>query len=421
MRAFFKTIGRSRIAAAFVLTLMVLMINCSDQQLGLEPLPSSSGAVVTGVLRAGNDLVEGATVRLEPIYGGLTLSVSMAIDRAGGIPVSPVEYSSDILVTVSDLEGRYFFDGLDTGTYMIGTQAKDHTAGSAYANITPELAAASDTTFVDIDLVPTGTFTGNVFLQNADNYSSTVVYVTGSSNVAVTNMYGHYELKHVPIGEHTIQATHTGWIDDDTNGTLAAAGDSVHLSSMTLMRDANMAPEVEIDPLADFPVASIFDETVFTATAEDPDGDIVLVEWDFTDDGTFDLEGDVTVLSTTYAPPDTGTYRAKIRVTDDDGAIGLAVLNYYVHDAIYVWGEEGNDTNPGTASQPVQTITQGITLAEVTGQPVIVHLGSYWEEVIFKSNVSIYGGYDRESGWTRTPGNYSQVWLQSYYEHVATA
>ncbi|MCK4539399.1 MAG: hypothetical protein KAV42_11435, partial [Candidatus Krumholzibacteria bacterium] len=348
MRAYSRTKSRSILTSGVILILLLIMINCSDQDLGLEPLPSSTGGVVSGTLRAGDTVVESATVRLEPLYGGIALSVAMLIDRTGDIPVSPIEYSSDIRVTVSDSEGCYFFDGLEAGTYLIETQAEDHLAGSADAHISPELAAASDTTFVDIDLVPTGTFTGNAFLQNMTDHSSTVVYVKGSSNAGFTDAAGDYEIRHVPIGGHTIQATHTGWLDQSTSAELAAAGDSVHLSPLFLPRNANMAPEVEIQPLATLPSPSIFDDIEFIATADDPDGNIVLVEWDFTDDGTFDLEGDATILSTIYAPPDTGIYRCKIRVTDDDDAIGLAVVEYHVRDAIYVWGEGGEDGKPGT-------------------------------------------------------------------------
>jgi hypothetical protein len=404
-----------------ILPLALLALDCSDKQIGLEPLHSSTGGVVSGTIRAGDGVVEGATVRLEPVYGGVALSVLQMIDRAEGSPFAGTKTGEEIRVTVSNANGRYVFDGLEAGTYLIETQAEDHTAGSAHAHITPELATAAETTFVDIDLVPTGTFTGNATLQNMTDHSSTVVYVKGSSNAGFTDASGDYEIKHVPIGDHTIQATHTGWIDQSTTGSLTFAGDSLHLSPLLLPRESNMEPEVEIQPLPTFPSANIFDVINFVATADDPDGTIVLVEWDFTDDGTFDLEGDATILSTSYAPPDTGSYRCKIRVTDDDDAIGLAVLEYHVRDAIFVSGEDGDNAYPGTRGLPVQTIQHGIDLAEPLGVPVIVNYGSYWEEIQFKSNVSVRGGYDRETGWTRADGVYSEIWLQSFYNHVATA
>jgi hypothetical protein len=407
---------------AVFLVFFLLIPNCGNQELSLEPLPGTPpDAVLTGTLRAGDTGVADATVRLEPVVDGVALSVAVRIDEVAGVTAgAEKETAAGIRVTVSDSRGRYAFDGLDAGSYLISAQAEDHLAGSAQAAISRDAAAAAGTTFVDIDLVPTGTFTGNATLQNATDHSSTVVYVTGSSYVAVTDALGDYELSGVPIGDHTIQATHTGWLDQSTVGTLTAAGDSVGLASLVLPREANMAPIAEILPLPSLPALNVYEPVAFEATATDPDGTIELVEWDFEDDGVFDHSGPA-ALNVSWMPPDSGSYRAKIRVTDDKGAIGLAVLEYHVYDAIYVWGEEGSDSDPGTMSQPVQTIQQGITLAEPLGLLVIVHAGSYWEEVQFKSYVSVWGGYDSETGWTRPPGSYSEVWLQSFYEHVATA
>jgi hypothetical protein len=409
------------IIVTFLVSFLIIL-NCGNQELSLDPLPGAPpGGVLTGTLRAGDTGVADATVRLEPVVDGIALSVAARIDEVAGVTAGAgKENTAGIRVTISDSRGKYAFDGLEAGIYLIVTQAEDHLAGSAQAIISREAAAAAGTTFVDIALVPTGTFTGNATLQNATDHSSTVVYVTGSSNVAVTDALGDYELSGVPIGAHTIQATHTGWLDQSTTGTLTAAGDSVNLASLVLPREANMAPIAEILPLASFPASNIYEPIPFEATATDPDGTVELVEWDFQDDGVFDYSGPA-ALQVNWAVPDTGSYRAKIRVTDDKGAIGLAVLDYHVYDAIYVWGDEGSDSDPGTMSQPVQTIQQGITLAEPMGLLVIVHAGSYWEEVQFKSYVSVWGGYDSETGWMRPPGSYSEVWLQSFYEHVATA
>lgn len=392
----------------------------------MDPLPDSpAGGVIAGAVRAGDAGVADATVRLEPVVDGIAVSVAEKIaevaGRTVGVPAGTAEETgAGIRVTISDSHGRYAFDGLESGNYLIVSQAEDHLAGSALAVIPRDLAAAAGTTFVDINLMPTGTFTGNATLQNMTDHSSTVVYVTGSSNVAVTNSTGDYALTGVPVGDHVIQATHTGWLDQSTGGTLTTAGEFYELSSLVLPREANMPPTVEILPLVEIPAQTIFESIAFEATATDPDGTIELVEWDFQDDGFFDVSGPA-AYTPSWAIADAGSYRVKVRVTDDKGAIGLAVLNYDVYDAIYVSGVGGDDYDPGTKAKPVQTIQQGITLAEPKGRPVIVNIGSYWEEVEFKSNVSVWGGYDREAGWTKTPGNYSEVWLQSFYNHTATA
>jgi PKD repeat protein len=81
----------------------------------------------------------------------------------------------------------------------------------------------------------------------------------------------------------------------------------------------NVIPE-NIPPVANFiysPTAPYTNqEIVFTSTSFDPDGVIVKEEWDFNNDGTFDMEGSVVIWG--YTAP--GTYYVRLKVTDNDGA-----------------------------------------------------------------------------------------------------
>jgi len=56
----------------------------------------------------------------------------------------------------------------------------------------------------------------------------------------------------------------------------------------------------------------------FSAIANDPDGTIVLYEWDFNGDGTYDYSS-ATAPNTSFTYTDNGLYHAQIRVTDNDG------------------------------------------------------------------------------------------------------
>ncbi|MEZ5339270.1 MAG: PQQ-binding-like beta-propeller repeat protein [bacterium] len=56
----------------------------------------------------------------------------------------------------------------------------------------------------------------------------------------------------------------------------------------------------------------------------DPDGSIVLYEWDFDGDGNWDTYGDSAEVSNLYA--DCGIYVVRLRVTDDNGAQSMAIL-----------------------------------------------------------------------------------------------
>jgi PKD repeat protein len=69
---------------------------------------------------------------------------------------------------------------------------------------------------------------------------------------------------------------------------------------------------------------------VFSADGSyDPDGKIVLYEWDFQGDGTFDWTSDVTG-STSYGFTEPGNYYPTLRVTDNDGLQGLATVQVVV-------------------------------------------------------------------------------------------
>ena len=58
---------------------------------------------------------------------------------------------------------------------------------------------------------------------------------------------------------------------------------------------------------------------VFRGAGNDPDGEVVLFEWDFEGDGTFDWSSNlVQPVTWTYTRP--GLYNAVLRVTDDEGA-----------------------------------------------------------------------------------------------------
>jgi Putative metal-binding motif/Protein of unknown function (DUF1565) len=69
-------------------------------------------------------------------------------------------------------------------------------------------------------------------------------------------------------------------------------------------------------------------------------------------------------------------------------------------NGVFVDGVGGLDTNAGTQAAPVQTILQGILLAEAAkaGPNVYVAEGLYEEDV--ETSVSLFGGYEA-AGWTR--------------------
>jgi PKD repeat protein len=84
----------------------------------------------------------------------------------------------------------------------------------------------------------------------------------------------------------------------------------------------------------------------FSDASYDPDGTIVLWQWDFDGDGTYD-RSNTTDGNHTHVYPDEGIYTAILRVTDDRGAVGVATAVIKVDpDAP---GEEPIDDSQGAA------------------------------------------------------------------------
>lgn len=66
---------------------------------------------------------------------------------------------------------------------------------------------------------------------------------------------------------------------------------------------------------------------------------------------------------------------------------------------IWVSHGHGQDTNPGSRSSPVQTISQAIELAEGGRRRLYLCGETYAEPVRFPSGLTMFGGFDCEHGW----------------------
>ena len=391
------------VLATLLLAVLAMTWGCGDEG-PVEPLDtiaSPDGAVLQGTIvdTEGSPAAE-AVVTLEPAVRGLSAGAA----RAAGIAAAH-DYAatgSGLRVTATDDAGFYRIDGLEAGDYLLKAARPDHQGASCYVTVSNEAVALAETTVVDIALTPTGTFLGNALLENATDHSGTFVFVPGTSHVAVTDAAGNYGLAGVPVGSWTVIAVHDGYGDDSAAGSLAAAGDSTTLADMTLLRDSNMPPVIThiwvVPGYAGSP-------TAFSATAHDYDGEIVLYEWDFEDDGDFD-HADPVLPGAEHIYPAPGEYRAKTRVTDEDGDIALAVIEFAIlpappFDGVYV-STLGEDDNPGTYDQPLLTIAAGIDKAVQIGKSrVYVSHGLFNEQVYMTSGISLYGGYDED--WEKIP------------------
>lgn len=389
------------LGAAALLALAVW--GCSEQDVPTEPLSgitSGDGAILRGTVRdTGGKPAGDAVLALERCEGGMAASVLRALagESAATAKAGPVR------ATVSDREGRFTFAALDAGSYLLTSSLRDHAGDTRALEILPGAAANAETTFVDIQLTPTGTFLGNATRENEADHTGTVVYLEGTSYVAVTDAAGDYSLTGVPVGTWPARAMHPGYLDDSASGALVAAGDSVSLAAMFLRLDANIPPSI-LSLSASTEMEG--DPTVFSATASDADGTVALYEWDFQDDGVFDWSGPLGG-SALHVYPAQGSYLAKLRATDDDGGLALAVVTVTVDPplpaGIYVsW--LGNDSWDGSMFAPVKTIGQGIAKAQaLMVSTVFVAEGTYVEVVSLVAGIDLVGGLD-DTTWYVQPG-----------------
>ncbi len=299
------------VMAAAIVTSFLLVSGCSNRESAFEPLRDTpSGPVVSGLVSdpAGASIAN-AVVTLEPIEGGVSASVRARLRaaRAKGAtleatPGGSAGLASGVRSAVADPRGRFAFAGVSPGAYLVTGNSRDHLAG--VERIVVPSATEVETTFVDIALTPTGSFYGSVTLENATNHQSTIVYVQGTSFAAVTNPAGVYTISGVPVGTWTVRATHPGYIDGSTSGSIAAAGDSIALTAMGLRLDSNIQPIASgLAPTAAF----IQVPASFTGSGSDDDGTVVRYEWDFENDGVFDYTNPASA-ATTHEYPSAGTY-----------------------------------------------------------------------------------------------------------------
>lgn len=119
----------------------------------------------------------------------------------------------------------------------------------------------------------------------------------------------------------------------------AYSGDDNYLGS----ESDETAEPLTVEPPPEPPVAS-FTESAETVTvgetitfdpsaSYDPDGTIVLYEWDFDGDSTYDLST-ATPDTVSYTYTALGTYTVTLRVTDDDGLIDTATATKTVEPKI---------------------------------------------------------------------------------------
>ncbi|HET6349907.1 MAG TPA: PKD domain-containing protein, partial [Candidatus Krumholzibacteria bacterium] len=393
---------RRRFVRAALLISIVLAIGvyiaCSNDSTYAPITPNTPAAKSTVVAGSVTDLthaaVKDAIVSMEALSNGVPATALWLQDQAvlaKGKNTPATSSSATQRVTTTDASGRFAFDNVPAGEYAIEVRADNHRGGGATVEV-PIAPQPLDTIVVDVNLTPTGTFSGVATLENGTDHSDIVVYCKGTSYVGVTEADGSYAISDVPVGSYTIQAMHAHYLSDSTPGTLTYAGENAVLSNLLLKLDNNIPPvamiTVPVQPMgAGAPIT-------FQPSATDADGTVVLYEWDFENDGVIDASSALP-SSAMHTFATAGDYVVKLRVTDNEGAIGLAAAKITVtEDAVYM-STTGIDANPGTKVAPVLTLAQAYVRAQNAGVSNIrAGAGTYNQVPVFQAGINVDGGYD---------------------------
>lgn len=145
-------------------------------------------------------------------------SDSPAASVLGGITPNPSigEYRG-----VSDGEGRFLLEGVTFGEYSL-VAVKD----TNHQSVIPKFKVFQAITTVDVQLSPTGNLVGTVTISGETNLSSVMVYLDGTSYVALTDSTGKFALFNVPAGPYTLRAQRGLRGNFPQNVTVVAAVDT---------------------------------------------------------------------------------------------------------------------------------------------------------------------------------------------------
>ncbi|MBN1160244.1 MAG: PQQ-binding-like beta-propeller repeat protein [Candidatus Diapherotrites archaeon] len=223
--------------------------------------------------------------------------------------------SGDFNVTLYVSDGN--FDGTSDLTY----------ATIKISNRPPVLSSGSVT---PVGGPSTSTYTYSVTLTDPDNHAPALIYVNiDDANYTITTTdptaikLGRnytYSTSSLAYGAHSYyfitQDPEGAWDTLDNNGT-AYSGP-----------DITFPPTVTIDTSGTTTTVTVNHTATFKGSATDSDGTVVLYEWDFDGNGTYDWNG--TTGDTTHVYTSIGTYTARLRATDDKGATGTDTITINV-------------------------------------------------------------------------------------------
>jgi len=252
MRSFLSAFSALILSAVLAFSLY----SCDSGDSTVSPLNQENPGSIQGrVTYEGGSSFGGVTITLEEFSAGMTArtaAAKTAVDQGQTLSDTSSFDGSIFMTTVTESDGSYSFSDVPPGEYSITAQrTADHLAKVANVAVT-----AGAATVVDIVLVATGSIAGTVHLDGVTDNSGILVYIPGTSYMAITDSNGSYVIKDVPLGSYEIMTNAHEYDIAKLSVTLDKAGAAVTVPVINPGKTGSIVGNV-VNGFAGTPVAEV--------------------------------------------------------------------------------------------------------------------------------------------------------------------
>ena len=171
----------------------------------------------------------GIMVTLDKTDGLRTIAVSSSVSARSIVNSARTLVGN--AVTTSD--GSYLFENLEQGTYTVYASSSNSTEKAVCTNV---VVRADETSIADtLQLTATGNISGRITIDGNDSGNTGfLVFVAGTSYMAMTDNYGNYTISSVPAGSwYQVVATKNGIIYNLNSEVFVNANESTSMESFS--------------------------------------------------------------------------------------------------------------------------------------------------------------------------------------------
>ncbi len=174
--------------------------------------------------------------------------IIVTLDKTDGLRTAAVRSANtsrsaaEFIKTTTTSDGSYSFEELEPGTYTIYASSNCSVEKAVCTNV---VVRSAETTVAEaLNLIATGNITGKVTVKDSTENMGFLVFVAGTSYMAVTDMTGTYTISDIPAGNsYMIAVSRNGLLKYLSTNITVEAGET------TLVSEVNYSSEELISGL----------------------------------------------------------------------------------------------------------------------------------------------------------------------------